>query len=135
MKQNKVTEIVTKAKKIRKCYKEISSLEKKIDNLAREIVKKLSKEINAWKPYKDEMAVCYYPDQGAWYVWFVEELGERYYRFKETPSWEPRIHNYYSQKLPLKESGNFIVLPLNLFQELNYELRLDISNKYEDISK
>lgn len=109
-------------------------LSKKIDKSIEEITSVIGKELKNWKPLQDEMAVCYSPGYSAWYVWFIEKQGESY-RFKETPSWEPRIRSYYRQSIENPGGGDMIIMPLDLFQEINYTLQIRIYNKYEDISK
>lgn len=111
-----------------------AELSKKIDQSIEEITTIIAKELINWKPLKDEMAVCYYPGYDAWYVWFIEEQYGSY-RFKETPSWEPRIQSYYRQSIEDSGGGDMIIMPLELFQEINFTLQIRILNKYEEISR
>ncbi|WP_373548364.1 hypothetical protein [Haliscomenobacter sp.] len=114
---------------------QIKQLEKDIELLSNNITTYLWKEIADWQPYQDEMSVCYYPEScSAIYVWYVEPFGECH-RFKETPTYELTIRNYYRQEKAPQKGGEFIVVPLRTFEHLNRELRIDVYNKFEVISR
>ena len=114
---------------------QIKQLEKDIELVSNNITTSLWKEIAHWQPYRDEMAICFYPESSsAIYVWYVEPFGECH-RFKETPTYEPSIRNYYRQEKTPQKGGEFIVIPLTTFEQLNRELRIDVYNKFEVISR
>ncbi len=134
IKRKKVLKIVEAMKDIEKLSDKINKLQKKINRIETYITTTIWKGLKDWKPSKDEMAVCFSPDrENAWFVWFIEKRGD-FYRFKETPSWEPRIRMYYRQNIEPEEGGDFIIMPTNMFHQLNVELKMGILNKYEEIS-
>lgn len=126
--------LFSKMERIDQLQKEIAKYEQNISLISQEITQYLLANIQDWHPNKDERAVCFSPkDQTAWYVWFIEQRGD-FYRFKETPSWEPRIRNYYSQDMKLAEGGELVIIPLKLFNTLNEKFKIEVYNKLEVIS-
>ncbi len=110
--------------------KKIKKIEHEITSKSYEIVELLKPFAKQWEPSYNEEAVCFMPERKfAYYVWFTEKFGHRY-KFREVPNHYNSIRNYISQDIAdLEKNWDFIVIPQNIFHELNQSFKIHIADK------
>lgn len=113
--------------------KEAANLERIIDENNCKAIQYLKPFIKKWNPVYNEKAVYInFAAELSYYVWFTENRGT-YFRFREVPNERKNIFNFVGQEQINSKNENElwsgIIIPLELFTELNKLLKFNVLDK------